>query len=131
VPSGLGFASSLPDLVTFAVYGITDPSREGWPAENPLWENMPGYVQGDDHAVNPSDTTPLGKFTIERGQQRGVIKLESDELLAFLRADTTGTAGFLVIRETGGVDNYSLVHAFASSLHPEASGPSLEVMLEN
>ena len=70
----------------------------------------------------------LGKFEIERGRQRGTCTIETDELRKFLNSDTTGIAGFVLVRETYGTSNYSLVHAFASSHHPEASGPSLDVI---
>ena len=86
-------------------------------------------MSGDPAAVNPAEVTLLGKFEIDRGRQRGRCKIETDELRDFLRSDTTGVAGFLVVRETYGTGNHSLVHAFASSHHPEASGPSLEVTL--
>jgi len=127
VPSGLGFAAYVPETLTFAVYGISDESLENWDTVDPQWEDAPGYVAGDDSAINPAAVTLLETFTIDRGQQRGRITLDSKALLDFLRNDSTGTAGFLIVRETGGTDNYSLVHAFASSLHPEASGPSLEI----
>lgn len=129
VPSGLGFAAYLPDTITFAVYGITDESREAWASANPQWEEAPGYVAADENAVNASEVTLLGKIIINRGKQSGRCTIETKELLNFLRSDTTGTSGFLIVRETFGNRENSLVHAFASSQHPETSGPSLEVIL--
>lgn len=129
VPSGLGFAAYLPETITFAVYGITDESREKWDSENPKWEKAPGYIAGDENAINGSEVTLLGKFNTNRGQQTGRCTLETKQLLEFLRSDTTGMSGFLIVRETYGISENSLVHAFASSQHPEASGPSLEVVL--
>jgi hypothetical protein len=55
--------------------------------------------------------------------------IETQELLTFLRNDTTGTSGFIIVRETYATGENSLVHAFASSQHPEISGPSLELIL--
>jgi len=129
VPSGIGFAAYLPETITFAVYGITDESRETWASGNPKWEKAPGYVADDKNAVNGAEVSLLGKFEINRGQQTGRCTIETKELQEFLRSDTTGTSGFLIVRETYGIRENSLVHAFASSQHPETSGPSLEVIL--
>ena len=129
VPSGLGFVAYLPEKVTFAIYGITDESKENWPAEDPRWEDLPGCIADDPRALNSAEVALLGKFEIDRGQQRGRCTIETEQLRDFLRSDTTGIAGFLIVRETYGTGNYSLVHAFASSHHPEASGPSLELTL--
>lgn len=129
VPSGLGFAAYLPETITFAVYGITDESRENWSRDPLQWEDAPGYLGGDEAAVNTSEVTLLGKFAIERGRQSGPCKIETKALQEFLSQDTTGVAGFLVVRETFGTSNYSLVHAFASSRHPEDGGPCVEVIL--
>lgn len=128
VPSGLGFSAYLPDTITFAVYGITDERMENWPAGSLRWEDAPGYLADADVALDPEEVTMLGKFEIERGRQRGTCMIETDELREFLDNDTTGIAGFVLVRETYGTSNYSLVHAFASSHHPEASGPSLDVI---
>jgi hypothetical protein len=129
VPSGIGFAAYLPETITFAVYGVTDESREAWVFTHPKWEEAPGYVAGDESAVNSSEVTLLGKFKINRGRQNGKCMIETQELLTFLRNDTTGTSGFIIVRETYATGENSLVHAFASSQHPEISGPSLELIL--
>jgi hypothetical protein len=129
VPSGIGFAAYLPEAITFAVYGITDESREKWDSENPKWDKAPGYRADDKNAVNGAEVTLIGKFEINRGQQTGRCTIETKDLLEFLRSDTTGTSGFLIVRETYGIGENSLVYAFASSQHPETSGPSLEVIL--
>ncbi len=129
IPSGLGFAAYLPETITFAVYGVTDESCEEWVSATPKWEDAPGYLNADNGAVNTSEVTLLGKFNINRGKQHGRCTIETKELLKFLRSDTTGTSGFLIVRETYGTKDKSLVHAFASSQHPEISGPSLEVIL--
>lgn len=129
VPSGLGFAAYLPDEVSFAVYGITDERREQWPREGIGWQDAPGFVAGGENQVNPAQAALLGTFRIPGGQQRGLCVIESGALLDFLRQDTTGTAAFLIVRETYGTREHSLVHAFATSLHPEANGPNLEVVL--
>jgi hypothetical protein len=128
VPSGLGFSAYLPDTITFAVYGITDERKENWPTGSLRWEDAPGFLANDDIGLNASEVTLLGKFDIEHGRQRGTCTIETNELRQFLNSDTTGIAGFVLVRETYGTSNYSLVHAFASSHHPEASGPSLDVI---
>lgn len=128
VPSGLGFSSYLPEKITFALYGITDERKEKWPAGSLRWEDAPGFLADDDVMLNTTEVTLLGRFEIERGRQRGICTIKTDELRTFINSDTTGVAGFVLVRETYGTSNYSLVHAFASSKHPEASGPSLDVM---
>jgi ferric-dicitrate binding protein FerR (iron transport regulator) len=127
VPSGLGFSAYLPEKISFAVYGITDESKETWPAMTPRWEKAPGYVADDDSSLNFNEVTLLGKFEVDRGDQNRSCSIETTDLQEFLQKDTTGKIGFLVVRETYGTNNFSLVHAFASSQHPKASGPSLEV----
>lgn len=130
VPSGIGFAYYLPENVPFAVYGITDEYREHWDTGDLLWKDAPGFLPDREKELNMSEVRLIGKFTIPRGQQSGRIQLENDELLAFLRSDTSGLVSFVIVRETYSTREYSLVHAFASSQHPEASGPSLEVIVD-
>ncbi|QGJ68782.1 Iron dicitrate transport regulator FecR [Planctomycetales bacterium 10988] len=120
VPTGLGFATRLEEICTFAVYGLTDETAESWDAEGLTWENAPQIEQ----------CQLLGTFEVPRSRQRGSYCIESKELLNFLRSDSTGSATFLVIRQTQERETTGLVHAFASSFHPEASGPILELSLK-
>lgn len=140
VPSGLGYASRLPDTSSFHVYGVRDDAQlETWPSRGLRWEEAPGSVTGDDGQpalslefdgkIDASEVELLGSFEIPRGMNRGTVVFESSQLTEFVKQDTTGVAGFLIVRTTPPLDAYSLVHAFASSSHPDAAGPTLEVDL--
>lgn len=74
----------------------------------------------------------LGALEIPRSEQRGSRILENDTLLEFLKAHKEGTVTFIIEREVSPIDGSvpSLVHAFASDLHPEVSGPALEITLK-
>jgi hypothetical protein len=121
VPSGKGFASRLPKLNTFAIYGVTDPAKETW-QNDPTWENAPSIQDG----------ILLGRFEIPRSQQTGTFGIQSDALLQFLRSDSDGQVTFVLVRESGLVEgtDRGLVHAFANDSHPEVSGPLLEFTLD-
>ncbi|MDF1814095.1 MAG: FecR family protein [Verrucomicrobiales bacterium] len=119
VPSGLGFAAYLPEMVRFSVYGISDEAKENWATEDLLWEDAPG--------LDSSEVTLLGTFEISRGKQRGAIVFSSNELTEFVKSDTSRKVSFIITRETKGIKNHSLVHAFASNQHHEANGPTLEI----
>ncbi|KLU05531.1 putative transmembrane protein [Rhodopirellula islandica] len=121
VPSGKGFASRLPKLNTFAIYGVTHRSKETWD-DDPSWEDAPDITDG----------ILLGKFDIPRSQQTGTFGIQSDALLQFLRNDNDGRVTFVLVRESGLVEgtDRGLVHAFANDAHPEVSGPLLEFTLD-
>ena len=122
IPSGLGFAAYLPETVRFAVYGITDESRENWATEGLAWEDAPGYLSPASDQLNSEEVTKLGTFELSRGQLRGSVLFQSEAMNDFLRNDTTNAVSFIIVRESTGIKNLSLVHAFASNQHPEASG---------
>ena len=117
VPSGMGLAAHLPVTNTFAIYGLTDESAENWTATGLRWNDAPQLDQ----------CQPLGTFDVPRGKQTGSFTLENAALLTFLKADTNGHVSFLLTRQTPERKFRGLVHAFASSHHPQASGPSLEI----
>ncbi|MEO9931811.1 FecR domain-containing protein [Rhodopirellula bahusiensis] len=121
VPSGKGFASRLPKINTFAVYGVTNPERETW-QHDPTWEYAPDIIDG----------ILLGKFEIPRSQQTGTFGIQSDALLKFLRSDSDGKVTFVLVRESVLVEgtDRGLVHAFANDSHPEVSGPLLEFAVD-
>lgn len=79
-----------------------------------------------DYTLRPAWFPALGRPGHQ--PERKGARLRRENSGSVLQSDPTGTAGFLVVREAFGTRNYSLVHAFTSSRHPEASGPSLEVM---
>ncbi len=119
VPSGIGFASRLPKINRFAVYGLTNEAKSDWVIES-LWEDAPG----------PEDGVLLGTFEIPRSVQRGSFGIENELLLEFLKAHSDGSVTLIIDRETGQIEGEGpgLVHAFASDSHPEASGPILEFL---
>jgi hypothetical protein len=121
VSSGKGFASRLPKHNTFAIYGVTNPSKEVWEVE-PTWEDAPDITDG----------ILLGKFDVPRSQQTGTFGIQSVALLEFLRSDADGRVTFVLIRESGLIEgtDRGLVHAFANDAHPEVSGPLLEFTLD-
>lgn len=127
VPTGLGFASSLPEVSTFQIHGVRDDATlEAWCAGPLDWDQAPGS-DGWNEGIDESEVQLLGSFDIPRGQTSGTIQFESPELLDFIRADKTGQVDFLLVRATPPLDDWSLVHAFAASTHPTSAGPSLEV----
>lgn len=122
-PSGFGFSAMVPDS-KFAVYGVTDESVDAWSESGVTWDGAPGAT--DDGLVAGS-TRKLAEFWIPRGGSGGPLTVRSEELAAFLRADTNGLATFVIVRETGETDQSGLVHAFASKEHPSARPPTLRV----
>ena len=115
VPSGMGSAAQLPEMNRFAIYGLTDESKEKW-AQGSSWENAPTIAAGK----------LLGKFEIPRSQKTGSYGIETEALFEFLKADSNGITSFILVRETTETGSKGLVHAFATDSHPEASGPVLE-----
>jgi hypothetical protein len=120
VPSGIGFAARLPKANRFEVFGITNDTALNWRVGSD-WESIPA----------PEDGVLLGTFDIPRSQQRGVFGIETEALLEFLNSQGAGRVSFLITRQTTELQNRSLVHAFASDSHPEASGPILELAIRN
>jgi len=130
VPSGLGFASFLPNSCSFEIYGIKDDaSRESWWSGSLNWKDAPGSL-ARGNGIDHSEVELLATFEIPKGQQEGPITIETDDLIKYLKRDTTGEVGFLVVMTTVPKRSWSLVHAFASSEHHDAAGPTLEVELE-
>lgn len=129
VPTGLGFVSLLPDFCTFEVYGIRDDAAlEDWAPRGLRWDEAPGSP-GDEEGVDAEEVRFLGTFEVPQGRTSGPITFEESALTDFVREDTTGEVGFLVLRATQPDEPWSLVHGFASSTHPVAAGPMLELDL--
>ena len=130
VPSGLGFASFLPNSCSFEIYGIKDDvGLESWWSGSLNWKDAPGSL-AKGNGIDHSEVELLATFEIPKGQQEGPITIETDDLIEYLKRDTTGEVGFLVVMTTVPKRSWSLVHAFASSEHHDAAGPTLEVELE-
>ena len=111
VPCGLGFAARLPEISTFSIYGISEP----WITSQRNWNNTP----------NPEQGRLLGSFDIPRSQKNGSFSIENEVLLEFIHTHAGREVTFLLVRESDELVGNGLVHAFASSSHPTASGPSL------
>ena len=118
VPTGMGHVTDMPKVSEFVLYGIPDDERENWPRDGMRWNDAPKV----------EEATALATFQMHRARQRGVVSLDTAELLAFLQTDRSGEVSFMIDCKTPGA---SLVHGFASSLHREAAGPVLELVMKN
>jgi hypothetical protein len=113
-PSGLGFASLIPDS-RFAIYAC---HQDDWPEATLLWDSFP--------AIDPA--TRLASFDLRRGISASAsVKVSSPDLLTFIREDKNHLSTLLVVRETGEFDKQGLVHAFATREHPDAFPPTLMI----
>ncbi len=121
IPTGLGFATRLAEVNTFTIYALPDEFTDDWNPEALRWDNVPDLK--NCHLV--------GTFEIPRSRQRGSFRVETPELLDALKTANSDKVTFLAVRQTPELQPVGLVHAFASSTHPEASGPSLELSLNN
>lgn len=121
VPSHLGFASRLPRINRFGVYGLTNRGKSKWSMTS-LWEESPG----------PEDGVLLGTFEVPRSQQQGSFGIQNDELLDFLKQhQIDGSVTLILVRETTQIAGNvpGLTHMFASDSHPEYVGPMLEFVM--
>ena len=119
VPTELGEVVTMPAETTFILYGIPDGADENW--------SRTGFLKWDD-APDIKNAVPLGSFNISRAKLRTKVLVESEALLDFIKSDQSSELGFiLTCRRKGG----TLVHGFASSINPEASGPRLELIMQD
>ena len=127
-PSDLGFASLVPDS-EFIVYGLTDEAGDGWNEKSMKWENAPALdpTMANKQSPDPEKAVPLGKFTIQRGIQRGTRGISGSALADFIRSDTNGTVTLIVFRETDETARAGLVHAFTSKENATNPQPFLRV----
>jgi hypothetical protein len=113
----LGYRVYLPKVNQFQVYAIAGFSEiESW--RDLKWEEAPSI----------ESATLIGNFEIPRSQERGSVVIESQELTNFLKENNTSEYTFIVTRQTTEIRGSGMVHAFASDSHPEASGPTLEII---
>jgi ferric-dicitrate binding protein FerR (iron transport regulator) len=124
-PTGLGFASEVPDA-TFAVYGLTDESLDGWDEHTIRWHNAPANRDGGA-ALDPSKVVRLGTFQIVQGALTGTRSIAGRALVDFLNRDTNNLATFILVRETLGSGRNDLVHGFANKNHPHLPPPTLKL----
>ena len=130
-PSDLGFASLVPDS-EFTVYGLTDEAGDKWSETSLIWENAPALDPSMENKTSPDPekAVPLGKFTIERGIQRGMRGIEGSALADLIRSDTNGIVTLMVFRETNETARAGLVHAFTSKENATNPPPLLRVKTE-
>lgn len=121
VPSQRGFASRLPVVNRFGVYGLTNADKADWVMDS-LWEDAP----------TPQDGRLLGTFEVLRSQQRGNFGIGGADLVRFLQEFPGQAVTLILVRETTQVEGErpGLTHMFASDVHPEVVGPLLEITLE-
>jgi hypothetical protein len=118
VPTDLGEVVTMPTESSFQLYGIPDGPDEKW--------QRSGFLKWAD-APKIQNALPLATFKISRAKLRTKVILETEELLNFIKADQSSGISFILVCTTPGG---TLVHGFASSLNPEASGPRLELIMK-
>ena len=124
-PSQLGFASEVPDA-TFAVYGLTDETLDGWDASTIRWDNAPANKPGGD-GLDKEKVTLIGRFEIVQGLLTGIREISGAPIVDFLNRDTNGLVTLILIRETKGSGRQDLVHGFAGKHHPHLPPPTLKL----
>jgi hypothetical protein len=127
-PSGMGFASKVPDA-TFVLYGLTEESLDHWDAKTISWKNAPANTN-DGITLQSTKATRLGTFIVEQGTQTGIRTINSPALMDFLRRDTNRIITLILVRETLGIDSGDLVHGFANRNHPTLSPPKLRLTVQ-
>ncbi|MEM1293965.1 MAG: iron dicitrate transport regulator FecR, partial [Verrucomicrobiota bacterium] len=122
VPSGIGYATRIPKVNQFGVYGMDHEATASW-SESCSWEESPA----------PEDGSLLGTFEVPRSRQDGSYGIKNEELLQFLKSHAGSSVTFVLDRLTTQIPGEvpGLVHAFASDSHPEVSGPILEFVLKD
>jgi ferric-dicitrate binding protein FerR (iron transport regulator) len=124
-PTGLGFASEVPDA-TFSVYGLTDESLDDWIERTILWENAPANRPGGAE-LDPAKVVLIGRFEVAQGVLSGTREISGPALVDFLNCDTNGLATLILVRETLGSGREDLVHGFAGRYHPNLLPPTLKL----
>ncbi len=104
--SGLGFYALAPDS-RFTIYGI---DYDDWKESEPLWDNDPD--------LELDETKKLATFEVPKGATMSQVKASSEELAALIRSTNDGLATFIIVCETGDLENQGLVHAFATNEPP-------------
>lgn len=120
VESPIGFATRLPKINVFSLYGITTPGADQWSSEA-TWQDSP----------SPEEGKLVAEFEIPRSQASGECIIQSDELDRFVQDHMHQALTFVLVRRTRTVagTEKGLVHAFASPTHPTRKGPTLEIEL--
>jgi hypothetical protein len=127
-PTGLGFASRLPDA-TFFIYGLVDGPGDVWTEENLKWEDLPPIDYAQQVSAD-SAVVWLGAFDVPQGQQAGTMTVSTEALVDFLNADTNQQVTLVVVRKTAGEGESDLVHGFASRRHASLPAPTLRIVVD-
>lgn len=90
------------------------------------WKDAPGSLP-EGKGIDHSAVELVGTFEISKGVQEGPITIENPELVEYLKKDTTGEVGFLIVMTTIPRKTWSQVHGFASSENEVTAGPTLEL----
>lgn len=114
VPSGRGTIVDMPKISTFVLYAFSNTFQENWPKGVVKWKQAPSFDQAK----------ALAEFSVPRAQLRKTITINTPELKAYLKSHAAEKLCFALFCKTKGG---TYVHAFASSQHPEASGPLLKL----
>lgn len=125
-PTGWGLASHLDDA-EFVVFGLVNDALDAWDADALDWENAPANDPGSGEGLRPESVRELGRFTVPRGLQSGSFGIEGENLRSFLDGDSNRIASLIVVRRTREKRSGGLVHAFASSRHPDLPPPTLRL----
>lgn len=117
VTSPIGFASRLPTMNVFEVYGIASADALQWSGKS-TWQDAP----------SPEDGVLVAEFEIPRSQSSGECLIESERLDQFVRSNIDKPMTFVLVRKTRTIKGTerALIHAFASPSHPTRKGPTLE-----
>lgn len=126
-PTGWGLASNLGDS-EFIVYGLVHEAADAWDPASLSWTTAPLNDSASGSALLPGGVE-LGRFLVPRGIQTGSFGIRGENLTRFLNEDTNRLATLVVVRATIETRNGGLVHAFASSRHPDLPAPTLHLKL--
>ena len=126
-PTGLGFASEVPDA-TFSVYGIKDDALDDWDERSIRWENAPANQPGGAELV-AEKVVRLGSFEVAQGVLGGMREIDGGSLVEFLNKDGNRFASLVVVRETRGSGRSDLVHGFAGKRHRDLAPPTLKLLV--
>ena len=121
----MGYASEVPDA-TFAVYGLTDETLDGWDDERSAG-TMPRPTCPAEPPSTRRRSSGSGRSRSSRASSSGTRSIEGEALVDFLNRDTNGLATFILVRETQGSGRSDLVHGFANNNHPDLPPPTLRL----
>lgn len=102
----------------FNVYGITESTELGWGESAITWNDAPANVTSSGNAVESSDTSFLGSFSIDGdGNDGDTVSVTGSSLVNYLNSAGDTSPSFIIVRETAPDDpnTNTLIHHFYSS----------------